>query len=46
MPRDVTYTWNLKYDTNDLTYETVNRLTNTDNRLVAAEGEGGRGRMD
>ena len=34
----------LKYDTNDLTYKTVNRLT--ESRLVAAEGEAGRGRMD
>ena len=46
MPRDGTYMWNLKYDRNDLTHETVNRLTNTENRLVAAEGEAGRGRMD
>ena len=46
MPRDGTYTWNLKYDRNDLTHETVNRLTNTENRLVAAEAEAGRGRMD
>ena len=46
MPHDSTYMWNLKYDMNDLTYKTVNSLTNTENRPVVAEGEVGRGRMD
>ena len=33
--------WNLKYDTNELNYET-NRLPDTENRLVVAKGGGGR----
>ena len=32
--------WNLKYDTNEFTYE-ANRLTDTENRLVVARREGG-----
>ena len=39
MPYDITYTWNLKYDTNEHIYETK-RDTNVENRLVAANGEG------
>ena len=35
--------WNLKYDTNELIYKTKNRLTDIENRLVVAKGEG-RGR--
>ena len=31
--------WNLKYDTNELIYKT-NRLTDIENRLVVAKGEG------
>ena len=36
---DITYTWNLKYDTSELIYETK-RPTDIKNRLVAAKGEG------
>ena len=32
--------WNLKYDTNELIYET-DTDSDTENRLVVAEGEGG-----
>ena len=31
--------WNLKYDTNELIYE-INRITDIENRLVVASGEG------
>ena len=35
--------WNLKYDTNEPIYET-NRITDIENRLLVAKGEGvGRG---
>ena len=34
--------WNLKYDTNELIYET-NRLTDIENRIVVAKGEGREG---
>ena len=30
IPYDVTYMWNLKYDTNEPTYETVSRTQRTD----------------
>ena len=33
--------WNLKYDAKELIYET-GRLTDVENRLVGAKGEGGR----
>ena len=36
--------WNLKYDTNELTYKDRDRLTDTENRLVVAKGEVGWGR--
>ena len=36
---DITYTWNLKYDTNDLIYE-----TDRESRLLVVKAEGGRGR--
>ena len=36
----ITYMWNLKYDTNEHIYET-DRLTDIENRLVVAKGEGG-----
>ena len=39
IPYDITYTWNLKYDTSELIYETK-RPTDIKNRLVAAKGEG------
>ena len=42
MPYDITYMWNLKYDTNEPIYETK-RLTNIENRLVVAKGEGREG---
>ena len=45
IPHDITYKWNLKYDTNELIYET-NRLTDIKNRLVVAKGEGSGGEMD
>ena len=32
--------WNLKYDTNEITYKT-NRLTDTENKLMATKGERG-----
>ena len=38
MPYDITYMWKLKYDTNELLYETE-RVTDTENRLVVIEGE-------
>ena len=41
---DVTYMWNLKYDTNELSYKTERRLTDTGNRLVVAKTEGGLGK--
>ena len=36
IPYDITYMWNVKYDTNEHIYET-NRLTDTENRLVVAK---------
>ena len=39
IPYDITYTWNLKYDTSELIYETK-RPTDIKNRPVAAKGEG------
>ena len=41
LPYDITYMWNLKYDTNELIYETE---TDSENRLVVAKGEGQWGR--
>ena len=32
--------WNLKYDTNELIYETETELTDIENRLVVAKREG------
>ena len=43
IPYDITYMWNLKYDTNELIYET-NILTDIENRLVVAKGKGVQGR--
>ena len=44
-PYDISYMWNLKYDTNEPIYKT-NRLTDIENRLVAAKGGGvGEGRI-
>ena len=39
---DITYMWNLKYDTDELICET-NRLTDPENRLVLAKVGDGRG---
>ena len=36
IPYDITYMWNLKYDTNELIYETK---TDIEKRLVVAKGE-------
>ena len=36
---DITYMWNLKYGTNEPIYKTK-RLTDIENRLVVATGEG------
>ena len=32
MSFDITYLWNLKYDTNEIIYGTINRLTVKENR--------------
>ena len=45
IPYDITYMWNLKYDTNEPTY-VRNRLSDIESRPVVAKGEGGGGRMD
>ena len=43
IPYDMTYMWNVKYNTNEHIYETE---TDIANRLVAAKGEGvGEGRI-
>ena len=42
IPYDSNYMWNLKYDTNDLIYR--NKLTDIENRVMVAKGEGGLGR--
>ena len=41
---DVTYTWNLKYDTSEIIYKTVSD-SDTENKLMVAKGDnrGGRG---
>ena len=38
IPYDITYMWNLKYDTNEHSYKT-SKLTDMENRLVVAKGE-------
>ena len=43
MACDITYMWNLKYDTNEHIYETET-FTDIENRLVVAKGERGWGR--
>ena len=40
IPYDITYMWNLKYNTNEHICET-NRLTDIENRLVVAKGDQG-----
>ena len=42
---DITYVWNLKYDTNELFFETETD-SQTENRLVAAKGTGVNSGMD
>ena len=42
---DITYMWNLKYDTNETIWKR-NRLRDTENKLVVAKGEGGREGVD
>ena len=37
---DITYMWNLRYDTNELIHESE-RLTDMENRFVTAYGGGG-----
>ena len=44
-PYDITYVWNLKYDTNESIYETETE-SQTQNRLVVAKRIGGGGRME
>ena len=43
IPYDITYMWNLKYNTNEPIYKTETD-TDTENRLVVAKGDGGWGR--
>ena len=43
MPYDITYMWNLKYDTNEHIYE-IEGDSDIENRLVVANREGGWGR--
>ena len=38
MPYDISYTWNLKYDINKLTYETE-RDAQTENKFTITNGE-------
>ena len=45
VPYDITYMWNLKYDTNELMYKTETN-SQTENRLVAAKGERDGGGMN
>ena len=42
-PCDISYMWNLKYDTNELIYETETD-SDIENRPVVAKGEGQWGR--
>ena len=43
VPYDIIYTWNLKYDPNEPTYERETKIRDTANRPVAAKGvRGGR----
>ena len=38
---DITYIWNLKYDTNEVIYRS--RLTDMENQLMVTTGKGGEG---
>ena len=42
IPYDITYMWNLKYGTDELTYRTETDTQDIDYRLVVAKGEWGR----
>ena len=39
IPYDLTYMWNLKYDTNELIYKTKNRLADIENKLTVTKGD-------
>jgi len=39
IPYDITYVWNLKYGTNELSLQNRNRFTDIGKRPVAAKGE-------
>ena len=39
IPYDITYVWNLKYGTNELSLQNRNRFTDIEKRPVAAKGE-------
>ena len=41
IPYDITYMWNLNYDTNKHIYETENKHTDAENRLVVVTGREG-----
>ena len=44
IPYDITYKWNLNYDTNDLIYRTEIDPTDIENKLLVTKGgRGGRG---
>ena len=47
MPYDITYMWNLKYDTNELIYETEtdSQTQRTDLWLPSGGGKAGRDRL-
>ena len=40
----ITYTWHLKYDTNELIYKNRNRPIDLENRLYSYQSNGGWGR--
>ena len=40
MPYDITYTWNLKYNSNELFYKKRNRLTDKENQFMVTKGKG------
>ena len=39
---DITYRWNLQYDTNETIYEIKNRIMDIENRLMVAKGKRGK----
>ena len=44
IPYDITYMWNLKYDTNELIWQNRNRLTDIENKIKVTKMEEGWGR--